>query len=75
MDMEQWISIVRIRMCFSIEKLVEGWEFFSADNDYRWYLKGFGFDSLCIAFWMFEDDSYGYVVAEYEKRDSYSITI
>jgi hypothetical protein len=36
---------------FSPENLADGWEFYSSDHDYRWYLKKFGHESLHICLW------------------------
>jgi hypothetical protein len=44
-----------LNQCFSAEKLVEGWEFYSGDNDYCWYLKEFGPSSLRIALGIGDD--------------------
>jgi hypothetical protein len=48
-----------LNQCFSVEKMVDGWEFYSVDDDYRWYLKDFGIDSLCIALWKSDDGNDG----------------
>jgi hypothetical protein len=40
-------SLIKI---FNLDDVVDGWEFDSTENDYRWYLKDFGRNSIYLFF-------------------------
>jgi hypothetical protein len=48
-----WFSKLKasLNKCFAVENIVDEWGFHSALNDYRWFLKDYGKESLCLVMW------------------------
>jgi len=52
---------------FTVDNVVDEWEFDSTDGDYRWYLKEYGRGSLYLAFWQNKNEFQFVLYAEDEK--------